>query len=347
MDWIKEHKTLAAILGVAGAGAVGLGVVMWNAYSAYSAGLEQYDTVSNTLGRMESAPLYPSKENLDKKTAMVQQFATEVEKLQQTLLQLQPPVKDITDTDFQARLKQRMAETRAKVGGGSAESGKLPKNFAFGFDQYVNNLPPQDAAKDVNDYFDAVDSIVQMALDSGVKSIVSLSRSELPSEKTGGAAAKPTAADSAAAFMNPGQPKVAPGPKGKGKATGPAAPPPTKVIERRTVKMSLISDQPALQAMLNDLASASKMLHFAVVRVLRIENEKLTGPSKSVAAPEKAEDVPDAPPEPGTSPAPTAPAGPEVLVAPRPAPADAVIVMGGENLHFYLEIDLIKYVDGE
>ena len=36
MDWIKEHKTLAAILGGAGVGALGLGYMLWSAWETFS-----------------------------------------------------------------------------------------------------------------------------------------------------------------------------------------------------------------------------------------------------------------------------------------------------------------------
>lgn len=36
MDWIRANKSLAAILGVAIAGALGLGVYVWLSYSSYS-----------------------------------------------------------------------------------------------------------------------------------------------------------------------------------------------------------------------------------------------------------------------------------------------------------------------
>ncbi|MBL9118239.1 MAG: Amuc_1100 family pilus-like protein [Verrucomicrobiaceae bacterium] len=349
MDWIKEHKTLAGILGVAGAGAIGLGVMVWNSYTAYVEGLDNYDTVSKALGRIESAPLYPSKENMEKKKAMVQQFRGEVEKLQQTLLNLQPPLKDITDTDFQAKLKQRMAETRAKTGSTAEEGGKIPKNFAFGFDLYVNSLPPQAAAKDLNDYLDAVDSIVQMALDSGVKKITALSRSDVASEKSG-ASSKAAAPDSASSFMT-GQTTPQPSARGTKSAVA-AAPSATKVVERRTVKINMVADQPAFQTFMNDLASASKMLHFTVVRVLRVENDKLTGPTKAVEDAlnkENKNDTASTGASPGGAPPggdqPAVSSGPEVLIAPKAAPADAVIVMGGEMLNVYVEIDIIKYID--
>lgn len=339
MDWIKEHKTLAGILGAVFAGVIGLGVLLWNSYSGYGAALEEYDSTSKKLGRLESTPLYPNQDNLTAKQKMVEEYGKEVKKLQTTLLNLQPEVKDISETDFQAKLKQRITETRQKAGGANEEASRVPKNFAFGFDTYINALPTAGTAKDLNDYLDGVDSIVQLALDSGVKKIESLTRSELESEKTGAAAAaKPES--TASSFV-----KGTTSAKGKDSKTVEAAPA-AKVVERRQVQLKVVADQGPLQDLLNGLASASKMHYFTVVRVLRIENQKMDGPSKAVSAPIR-EESPTPTTTDGTTPGgeqPAKPAGPEVIVAPSAAQPDAVAVMGQENLHAHLEIDIIRYL---
>lgn len=343
MDWIKEHKTLAGILGVIMAGFIGLGVMLWGSYSSYTEALETYSTTDKKLGRLESLPLYPNKENLDAKTQLVEQYAAEVGKLQKTLLNLQPPIAEMSETDFQAKLKQRMAETRQKAGA-NEETSRIPKNFAFGFDVYVNSLPTAGTAKDLNDYLDAVDSIVQLALDSGVKKIDTLTRSDLPSERAGASAAPaPSAPSSFVVKSNTSS-------SGR-KPAAAEEPPPAQVVERRQVQMKVIGDQGPLQALLNGLASASKMHYFTVVRVVRIENEKMDGPSRALTAPAKPDPSSVAAPEgPGFIPNPDEsaeapkPAGPEVLTPPAAAPLDAVAVMGQEMLHAHLEIDIVRYL---
>jgi hypothetical protein len=340
MDWIKEHKTLSGLLGVIIAGFIALAVMLWGSYGAYGEALDAYSTTDKKLNRLESAPLYPNQENLTAKKQLVEEYEGEVRKLQSTLLNLQPPIADISETDFQAKLKQRMAETRQKAGL-NEDTSRIPKNFAFGFDVYVNSLPASGTAKDLNDYLDAVDAIVQLALDSGVKKIDTLTRSDLASEKGGGAAAP--APSTTSSFVNP------PSTSGSKKAASAVEPPPAQVVERRQVQMKVVADQGPLQALLNGLASASKMHYFTVVRVLRLENEKMEGPSRALAAPPKPD--PDAVPEASSlssdgesSTAEAKPAGPEVIVAPTAAPLDAVAVMGRESLHAHLEIDIIRYL---
>ncbi len=340
MDWIKEHKTLSGILGVILAGFIALAVMLWGSYSAYAEALETHGNTDKKLGRLESLPLYPNKENLDAKSQLVSQYEAEVTKLQKTLLNLQPPLVEISETDFQAKLKQRMAETRQKAGA-NEETSRIPKNFAFGFDIYVNSLPAAGTAKDLNDYLDGVDAIVQLALDSGVKKIDSLTRSDLPSEK-GGAASAPTQS-STSSFVKP-----APSSSAAGRKPAAEEAPKTQVVERRQVTMKVVADQGPLQALLNGLASASKMHYFTVVRVLRIENEKMDGPSRALSVPAKTETAPPATglgaiSDPEAVEAPK-PAGPEVVIAPAAAPVDAIAVMGQEQLHAYLEIDIVRYL---
>jgi len=345
MDWIKEHKTLATILGGAGVGALGLGYMLWSSYSSYGEAVSSYDSTVKKLARLEGSPLYPNADNLAKKSAQVEAFRAEVDKLQKTLVNLQPKTEPISDTAFQAKLKTMMSETRKKAAIGQqaneiidpdkkTENSMLPKDFAFGFETYVNTLPSASVVNDLNDYLDAVNGVVQLALDNGVKKITALERSPLAKEK-GASATKVVETASTDSFIQGNAAKSS-------SAAAPAAV--EEAIETRKLKMTIVGDQPAVQAVINGLASASIMHHFTVLRLIRIENDKLIGPARGVLA-TKAKDPQDQPDEPKTLDpnAPPAPAGPEVITAPKPQPDDAIVVMGNENLHVHLEIDIMNY----
>lgn len=355
MDWIRANKSLAAILGVAAAGVIGLAVVLYLSFSAYSDSADSLQAQASKVAGMEKAKLYPNEANLETKEEKVAAYEEEVGKLGAVLLALQKEVtstKAITDTDFQAKLKQHIAEIR--------ERGKdvLPKDFAFGFTRYTTSLPSQESTADVNDYFDGVDAIVTAALDAGVKKIDGFNRSELAVENGG---AKPKVKKTAPA------PKPAPS-KGKGKNKGKdkvvkAPPPPVaQVIERRVITFDITADQAPLQTFVNALASATTMKHFTVLRMLRVENEKQEGPLNRVAPPTtgtggykvlnkdgliSAATVEPATPEP--APDGTTPAKPEkkeeVIVAAKPEQPDAVKVLGGEMLKAHLEIDLVRFLE--
>jgi hypothetical protein len=352
MDWIRANKSLAAIIGVATAGALGLAVVLYLSYDAYGVSYDSFQATSNKVAGMEKAKLYPSEANVEAKDEKVSAYEDEVSKLGGVLTAMQAEVasKPIQDTEFQARLKQRIAEIRDKAG------PRLPgKDFAFGFDPYIRALPSNEATQDLNEYLSGVDAIVSTALDLGTKKIVTLTRSELEVEKTGVKKKRlpPPPPPSKPAL------KTKKG-KGKGPAPAPKPPPVMKVVERRVVTMDIITDQGPLQSFLNALASASQMKQFTVVRLLRIDNEKTEGPTTKAAVatgngglqPINRDGLvtpvaADTTPTPGINDAAAAAAKTEVITAAKPEKPDAVKVLGGEELRVHLEIDLVRFLEPE
>jgi hypothetical protein len=335
MDWIRANKTLATIAGIFLAGALGLGVVLLLAHFSYGDSLEKLTSLGNKVASQERASLYPNEANVTALEAKVSSYEDAVSNLGNVLLKLQIPAKDITDTDFQAKLKQQIADIRAKADGTKL---KLPKDFAFGFDAYTVSLPRSpEAAKELNDYFDAVSSVVNAALAAGVSSIDTIQRSELTVEKGTPAPAR----EPAKSTKTKSKAKAKPGSK--------APKPPkeiTKVVERRQLTLTLTTDQRPLQELMNVLASPGKMPYFTVVRNLRVENEKQDGPLRNIpipAPPSSETNAPkeSAPKEGAEGAAPKA----EVIMAPKPEHPDAMAVIGGERLKVFLEIDLIRYVE--
>lgn len=332
MDWIRENKTLAAILGLMVFGGIGLAVVLFMAYSGYAESLERHQAISSSLASIKNSKLFPSPENVQAKQAAISQYEDAVGSLGTVLLKLQNPVKPMSDTDFQARLKARIAEVKSMAEGRT----ELPKDFAFGFDVYTSSLPRSaEAAAELGDYLAAVDEMVKMFIDSGVASITSLERSELSVEK--GAPPPPPPA--------PPKKDIKARPT-KAKGAKPAPPPKeiAKVVERRTVKFSLLTDQGPLQVLINRLASPSQMPFFTVVRLLRIENEKLEGPLRNVplSTQDEPQEAASSPPSPDAA----GQALKSTVIEPaKPAKKDSVAVMGQENLKVYLEIDLVRFLE--
>lgn len=335
MDWIRENKTLATIAGVFLAGAIGIGALLLLSHFSYSDSLAKFEEVSRKVSTQEKAALYPSQENVDELSKKVSAYQDEVGKLSDVLLRLQPKSEDIKDTEFQAKLKERIAAVRAK-----AEQAKcnLPKDFAFGFDVYTRQVPPASAAVELKDYFDSVDAIVAALIENGVASIDTFERSELKVEK-GEPEPKPEPAASESKSKSKASTKT------RGKQAKPAKQI-TQVVERRHVTMTITTDQRPLQAVMNILASPSKMPYFTIVRNLRIENEKQDGPLRNSplpageANPDQAVKPAESPPKEGEASAPKV----EVITAPKPLPADAVAVIGGEKLKVYLGVDVVKFV---
>lgn len=323
MSWIQQNKVPAAILGVSAAGVAGLGYMLFSAYSSYNSTLENFDTVNGSIAALKSAVLAPTPENLATKQGLVKEFTDASGKLSLVLntMQAETQPKATTDTEFQAKLKAKIADSRKMAG----ERGMgLPAVYNLAFDRYTGELPKSnEVATELSGYLDAVDTLVNTFAKAGVRQVDSLERSELDSEKA--EAAKPKS------------------PAAKGPAPRPGAPAATapKLTTRRQITTMLTLDQAALQTLLSDLASPSGMPYFTVVRLLRIENERQEGPLRAetnVLAP--------TPIEGGAAPVPS-PDGSKPAAAPvgaAPAAADSVAVLGNERLRVYLEIDLVSFV---
>lgn len=337
MDWIRQNKTCATILGVFGVGALVLGVVFYLGWSDLGSRLDDFDSLKKKVSNMEKNPLYPSEPHLTELENRVNAFGAAAGELSGQLIEDQKAaeaaavasVKALTDTEFQARLKERIAATKEQFG-----ADRLPKNFAFGFDLYTTRLPEPAAAEPLHHYFSAVDAVVTAALEAGVAKIDSLQRTDLMVEK--GQAAQ-QAADAAAAAKAKEKAKTAKSSKGKNKSKAAPAKPAraiAQVVERRTLTMQFTTDQVALQILMNSLASKAKVPYFTAVRVLRVENEKQEGPLRSATLPKD-----DTPKDNGKA----AKLGENE--APHPAPHDAFMVLGGEKIRVYAEIDLVRFLD--
>ncbi|MDB6007033.1 MAG: hypothetical protein JWR15_4020 [Prosthecobacter sp.] len=306
MDWIRENKPLAAILGVIIVGSLALGYLLFGAWSTYSETKEGYLGLGSQVAGMKAARLAPTEENLKAKQAQVDEYATLVNTLGRTVLLLQPKVEPIKDIEFQSKLKTKISDVRKAV----QSRMQIPPEFAFGFEEYNNSLPKSAAAAtELSDYLDAMDELVKLFLKCGVKSVELLERSKLPIETQGTTASQ---------GVNPGM-------QGQMAAS---------ILEKRQISVNLTLEQGPLQRLVSSLSS-TEMPYFTSLRVLRIENQRLDGPLLSeikvlVSAPVAA--------------APEEAASDEIKPPPAATP-DAVAVFGNELLRVRMEIDLVKFLD--
>jgi hypothetical protein len=337
MESIKNNKILSTIFWVAIIGTLGLAVLAYFTYHSYTESLTELEADSRKLASAEGAPLYPNQENVEKLATQVNEYETAVGGLTQVLLHLQQPAKPILDTEFQSVLKQRISDVKASAEGKTA----LPKDFNLGFDAYTKSLPKSpEAARQLNDYFEAVDAVVNACINSGVASIDSLTRTELDIEKP-----EPPPPPT----ETPAQKKATSKSRTKGKAKASTTPVQmTQVVERRQLILLLTTDQVPLMNLLNTLADANQMPFFTIVKLAHIENEKQEGPltSTSVPLPPPTNEDAEAPVTPSANPdgsAPAAPTGPEIIMAAKPSATDAIAIMGHENLKVQLNVDIVRY----
>lgn len=313
MDWIRENKPLAAILGVIVVGSVGLGYLLFDAWGAYTQTKDNYLAMGGQLVALKSAPLAPTDENVKAKRALVDEYAAKVNQLGAALLIMQPQVQPMKDIEFQDKLKNKIAETRKAAG---QVKMALPADFAFGFEEYTSALPKTAAAAtELSGYLDALEELVKLFMACRVESVDLFERAKLKVE-TDTAAAQPTAAQSA------------------------------EILAKHQISVILTLDQGPLQLLISRLSNPSEMKYFMNVRLLRIENEKLDGPLRSdVRLPDDTNanaNADSAAPPAGQEAAPAAAAN--SLAPPPPAKVDSIPVLGEERLKVRLDIDWVKFL---
>lgn len=314
MDWIRENKPLAVIVGIALAASAGLGYLLFNAWSRYEESKQTYLDMGSQIAGLNSAPLAPTEANVTAKKAAVEEYAANVNKLGGALLLLQPQLVPVKDIEFQAKLKTKIAEARKAT---AVYKMLLPGDFAFGFDEYTKVLPNSaEAAAELSLYLDAMDELVKLLMKCGVSSVDLFERSKLPVEQA-----------------------AAPAPGGGNNARFAPVP----ILSKRQVSLILTLDQGPLQLLISRLANPSDMPFFASLRVVRIENERPEGPLRAEVR------LPEAPPTEGegaggvvTTQPDQAPAS-DAIKFPNPAPVDSVPVIGEEKLKVQLEIDFLRF----
>lgn len=341
MNWIKENKSLAAVFGVMIVGALALGAWVFMSYSTYTGKREEWNQLSGEIKRLEGEKLYPNKENSDEKERLVTEYSDQVDLLRTALLQpkVQREIKPLSETEFQARLKERVNAVR----GAAKDKMTLPAEFALGFSEYTASLPRSaDVAAELGVQLDVIENIINTFIESGVTSLDSFERTQLPSERGETQQAQPAnAANNKAGNRNAGR-NNAPNNQKKLITEEQAAEP---VLDRYTMKAFLTTDQAPFQAVINALSDPAKTSDFVVVRLLRIENEQAEGKLKEeVRSATRNLTSENQPGEESETPAPEgAAAGARTINAPAPLPKDAVPIMGEEKLKVYLEIDYIRF----
>ncbi len=324
MDWIRENKPLAAIIGVFLAISAGIGYMVFDAWTRFTASKETYQSLGVQIATLQSARLAPTEENVKKKQAAVEEYAASVNKLGGALLILQQPLKPVKDIEFQTDLKAKIAEARKKA---KVYKMTLPAEFAFGFDEYTKSLPKSaEAAAELALYLDAMDELLNLFMKSGVSAVEQFERSSLPVE-----AAQAPAGGAARPGMN-------------------RAPAPASIVSSRQASVVLTADQGALQLVVSRLANPSEMPFFSSLRLVRIENQRSEGPVRSqVTLPEDAPGLNEGDPSGGGGAAAVtaegAPAASNELRPPDPAAPDSVPIIGEEKLKVRLDIDFLRFDD--
>ena len=135
MNWIKQNTKLAAILGVMLVGGLGLGALLYFSWTDFTAQMEQWTELDHRAAGLENSKFTPNEANVAQLAQKLGDFRDKFNTLQKVLLSpnLQQPVKPITETEFQAKLKERTRAMTQKAG----KNTDFPKDFALSFDEFT------------------------------------------------------------------------------------------------------------------------------------------------------------------------------------------------------------------
>jgi hypothetical protein len=325
MSQPKKNNFLPIYFTVLGVGAAALGYLAFSAGGAASEAAATYATTKANHERLNAAGLFPSAENLDKKTEIVNGFVEKVEALNDSLRTYQPALIEIGNSEFQTKLQSSRDALMAATKGVMT----LPADFDLGMKDYLEKAPIEGAASKLSTQVDALNFLVTSAMEAGVRKIDSLKREVMPFEKD----------PNAPAAGGKPKPKPAPAPKAPARtpARGTAAPKEAvvtlaerEVLERYPIQLTISGKNQAIIDFIGRIANTSpdnQTPFFFVPNLVRIENEKKQGPSKSmVVGVDKVKD-------------------PASADGKAEYTVDAEFIFGGEEVRAFLQIDMVRFLD--
>jgi hypothetical protein len=328
MNWIKENKFLSGFFAVMLIGGLALGYLLWTASSRYRDANASYEEQATELNRLKSLAPYPAAPNVEKIEAQRKEHQAAVLALQKSLAATEIPIEQITEVQFQDRLRETVSRVTAKA---NDRHMALPEKFYMGFAQYETQPPRAEAAPLLGRELKAIEVIVNQLIENNVAKLTKLERPELAEEK---------------------EPRAASGTRSESgsKSSSREEDHENDLVKKEYFDIGFVADQLAFNNALNSIVS--NKTQFYVPRAIEIKNEKTKSPSKTEAPGTTAEAAPPAADATATPAAPAAPAA-AAVPAPPPLPGAAAagtssqeaftLVFGAEKLEVGMRIELIDF----
>ena len=251
MNLFRENPFWRVFIAIAGSALlVALGLLWWTRSSFADAMASYQDSVSEQT-RLESSNPYPSQTNVAKMRTYLDEYKGALDKLKTELKTHMLPDAPLAPNEFQTRLRQAISAVAENA---RSHRVKLPANFNLGFDEFVSALPSPDDAPALGQELSQIQLLLNTIIEARVDAITSFRRvpqSAAVSAATPAAAATP--------------------PRGAQK-------PPAKLIEQRTVEISLSASSSAGRKVINQISTASDQ--FLIIRAVYIKNQKDKGPAR-------------------------------------------------------------------
>ena len=318
------------IIGYGVVTAIGAGVLGYLCFSAST----EHDEITNTLNSkqgqvttLQTAPLYPNQENVDKKRAQVDAFSAQVDKLHTAMIAYQRALDTtITPDAVNAKFGKYKAQLEAMAQGRNI---KLPAHFDMGLARYLAGTPRLSATPQVDYLGDSVNGLILNLFKNGITQLDAVNCPEQAYEKDDPPPPPPPSATK----------KPAPKPATAKKEKTPAAPKvelpaldEVKVFTRYKIQLTFTGSEKSVQDSLNQIGNMPSGGPFYVINSIRIENEKKDGPPKGT--PFAATPI-------------TPPAGAPADAAASSAMIDARYILGNEKITAAVDIDLVRFLDPE
>lgn len=179
---LKKHKllTVSTVLFVVLLGAAVFFLIRFQ--SSYRSQKQELDSQRNRLASLNKRNPFPSEDNLEVLQSNTRQLEGSFSNLVNRLRngQVEPlPLES-------ARFPTLLARTASRIREGAAQANVLiPEDFYFGFERYADgSLPPADSVETLTVQIQMIESLVDLMYRSGVKSLISVDREELETQKT-------------------------------------------------------------------------------------------------------------------------------------------------------------------
>ena len=254
--WFQQNRFLGIFLAVFALATIACLFFLFSARSSFHDAKLAFESNAAELNRLQRLAPFPTEANLRKMRSQAEDYASELNKLQEQLKTRVLPVVAMAPNEFQSRLRQASNALAEKA---RANRVKLPDNFYLGFEEFAAALPDTDAAPLLGQQLAQAELLANILIDARVEAISSFRRVSAAEQTT---VATPT---------------PAPTPR-RGAAAAPAGP---KMIERVAIETSFVSPPGAARRVLNQIATNEQQ--FYIVRTLHVLNEKDKGPPRDGA----------------------------------------------------------------
>ena len=305
MNWFRQNPFWAAFIAISGAALLLALALLWWTKSSFEDAMTSYRDSAAQQSQLESANPYPSQANVAKMKTYLDDYKSALDKLKADLKTHMLPEAPLAPNEFQTHLRQAIGAVAENA---RSRRVKLPPNFNLGFDEFVSTLPSAEEAPALGQELAQIQLLLNTIIEARIDAITAFRRVAQ--------ATAPAAPTPAAAAATP--------------VRGPQKPPSTpKIVEQRTVEVSLSASPSAGRKVINQISSTSDQ--FFIVRAIYVKNQKDKGPSRDnptgtpVAAPTIA-------PAAGAASSPAAtPAGP------------LNFIVGNEHIDLSARVELVNF----